>query len=186
MNRFFQLWLKWKIGATEQDSFNIRYTIINPEYERLTQLKLALKVYECTWTFMGFHGKKRGSPLHRWLKNWPLTVDGAHVVKTQHFFLVDIHEGSWTKYSILSCTFISLKFMDRLVYEKCCALTTWKFIDFHVNQSLATNDSVLGKRVLMYWKNRGHTDYIYINAFTVPTESYIFLERWGLSLSKNI
>ena len=29
--------------------------------------------------------------------------------------------------------------MDRLVNEKCCVLTTWKFIDFHVNQSLATN-----------------------------------------------
>ncbi len=29
--------------------------------------------------------------------------------------------------------------MDRLVYEKCCVLTTWKFIDFHVNPSLATN-----------------------------------------------
>ncbi len=25
------------------------------------------------------------------------------------------------------------------IYEKCCALTTWKFIDFHVNQSLAIN-----------------------------------------------
>ena len=25
------------------------------------------------------------------------------------------------------------------VYEKCCVLTTWKFIDFHVNPSLATN-----------------------------------------------
>ncbi len=29
--------------------------------------------------------------------------------------------------------------MDRFVYEKCCILTTWKFIDFHVNPSLATN-----------------------------------------------
>ena len=29
--------------------------------------------------------------------------------------------------------------MDRLVYQKCCVLTTWKFIDFHVNPSLATN-----------------------------------------------
>ncbi len=27
----------------------------------------------------------------------------------------------------------------QLVYEKCCVLTTWKFIDFHVNQSLAIN-----------------------------------------------
>ncbi len=26
-----------------------------------------------------------------------------------------------------------------VVYEKCCVLTTWKFIDFHVNPSLATN-----------------------------------------------
>ncbi len=34
---------------------------------------------------------------------------------------------------------ISSKFMDRLVYEKSCVLTTWKFIDFHVNPSLATN-----------------------------------------------
>ena len=25
------------------------------------------------------------------------------------------------------------------VYEKCCVLTTWKFIDFHVNPPLATN-----------------------------------------------
>ncbi len=34
---------------------------------------------------------------------------------------------------------ISSKFMDRLFYEKCCVLTTWKFIDFHVNQSLDIN-----------------------------------------------
>ncbi len=34
---------------------------------------------------------------------------------------------------------ISLKFIDRFVYEKYCVLTTWKFIDFHVNPSLATN-----------------------------------------------
>ncbi len=29
--------------------------------------------------------------------------------------------------------------MDGFVYEKCCVLTTWKFIDFHVNQSLTIN-----------------------------------------------
>ncbi len=34
---------------------------------------------------------------------------------------------------------ISSKFVDRLVYEKCCVLTTLNFINFHVNQSLATN-----------------------------------------------
>ncbi len=53
-----------------------------------TQSKLAMEVYECTWTFMGFHGKKHGF--------------------------------SWQSI-------------------ECCILTTWKFIDFHVNQSLATN-----------------------------------------------
>ncbi len=25
------------------------------------------------------------------------------------------------------------------IYEKCCVLTTWKFIDFHVKPSLDTN-----------------------------------------------
>ncbi len=41
---------------------------------------------------------------------------------------MDVHGISWWKAWI---------FM--LVYEKCCVLTTWKFIDFHVNPSLATN-----------------------------------------------
>ncbi len=26
-----------------------------------------------------------------------------------------------------------------VVHRECCVLTTWKFIDFHVNLSLATN-----------------------------------------------
>ena len=52
-----------------------------------------------------------------------------HVVKTQI-----------SKFGICS---VSSKFMDRLVYEKCCVLTMWKFIDFHVNQSLATNGNEL-------------------------------------------
>ena len=42
---------------------------------------------------------------------------------------------------------------------------------------LLSYDSVLGKRVLSYGEVREHTDYIYMNAFIVPMENYIFLER---------
>ncbi len=35
-------------------------------------------------------------------------------------------------------------------YEKCCILTTWKFIEFHVNQSLATNGNERFVWVVVY------------------------------------
>ena len=47
-------------------------------------------------------------------------------------------------------------------------------------------DSVLGKRVLTYWENRGTSGYSYMNAVLVPMEYYTFLERWDLPLSKNM
>ncbi len=36
-------------------------------------------------------------------------------------------------------------------------------------------DSVLGKRVLTYWENRGNPDYSQINGFMVGTENFIFM-----------
>ena len=41
----------------------------------------------------------------------------------------------------------------RLVYENCCVLTTWKFIDFHLNPSLATN---------------GNEQFVWVNLFCMP------------------
>ena len=52
-----------------------------------------------------------------------------------------------------------------MFYEKCCVLTMWKFIDFHVNQSLAINGNeqfvwvpphevflrLSGSRVELFW-----------------------------------
>ncbi len=48
-----------------------------------------------------------------------------------------------------------------------------------------TNDSVLGKRVLTYWENRGYINHCHLNIPTVPIENYAFLERTDLLLFKN-
>ncbi len=37
----------------------------------------------------------------------------------------------------------------------------------------------------MYWENRENPDYQQMDAFNVPMEKYIFLERGGSHLSKN-
>ena len=34
---------------------------------------------------------------------------------------------------------VKVGYIKRFFYEKRCVLTTWKFIEVHVNQSLATN-----------------------------------------------
>ena len=47
-------------------------------------------------------------------------------------------------------------------------------------------DSVLGKRVLTYWENRGNGDYNKMNGFMVGMENYTFLERGNPHLSKNV
>ena len=49
-----------------------------------------------------------------------------------------------------------------------------------------TNDSVFGKRVLTYWENMGTPDYSQMNVFMVGIENYIFLERGKPDLSKNV
>ncbi len=45
-------------------------------------------------------------------------------------------------------------------------------------------DSVFGKRVLMYWENRGTPDYSQMNGFIEVIENYIFLERGNLIVLK--
>ncbi len=81
-------------------------------------------------------------------RNWPWISMKVHgrswnfMVKSMDFhvspcWIIKVHGFPWKSMS-LKCN-ISSKFMDRFVYEKCCVLTTWKFIDFHVNPSLATN-----------------------------------------------
>ncbi len=45
-------------------------------------------------------------------------------------------------------------------------------------------DSVLGKRVLTYWENRGNLYYHWMNVFIVAMKNYIFLERGESHLSK--
>ena len=47
-------------------------------------------------------------------------------------------------------------------------------------------DSVFGKRVLTYWKNRGISDYSQMNGLMEGIENYIFLERGKPHLSKNV
>ena len=50
-------------------------------------------------------------------------------------------------------------------------------------------DSVLGKRVQMYWEilgNRGNLDYRQMNVFIVDIENHIFLERVSSHLSQNV
>ncbi len=86
------------------------------------QSKLAMEIYECTWTFMGFHGKKHGfswysgtmiiGPLLGWTKTGQI---GKMVT------LSDCQDGHIPRFH---CS---------------CILTIWKLIDFHVNQSLANN-----------------------------------------------
>ena len=56
---------------------------------------------------------------------------------------------------------------------------------FHFEQ-IGLYDSVFGKRVIMYWENRGTLDYSPMNGFMVGTENYIFLERGKPHLSKNV
>ena len=51
---------------------------------------------------------------------------------------------------------------------------------------LVLNDSVLGKRVLMYLENRRNLDFSQMNVFIVAMENYIFLERRRFHLSKNV
>ncbi len=69
---------------------------------------------------------------------------------TQSKSAMKIHESTWTFmefhgkkawiFMLLHVeSIISSKFMDRFVYEKCCVLTTWKFIYFHVDPSFATD-----------------------------------------------
>ena len=48
------------------------------------------------------------------------------------------------------------------------------------------NDSVFGKRVLMYWENRGNLNYHQMNVFMAAMENYTFLERGEPNLSENI
>ncbi len=45
-------------------------------------------------------------------------------------------------------------------------------------------DSVLGKRVLMYWENRGMSDYRHMKVFIVAMDN-IFLQRVESHLSEN-
>ncbi len=47
-------------------------------------------------------------------------------------------------------------------------------------------DSVLGKRVLTYWKNRGNLDYHNMKVFVVAMDNYIFLERGESPFSENV
>ena len=47
-------------------------------------------------------------------------------------------------------------------------------------------DSMLGKRVLTYWENRGSPDYSQMNGFREGIERYIFLERVKPHLFKNV
>ncbi len=52
-----------------------------------TQSILAMKVYECTWTFIGFHGKKHGfswQSIENHQCSWIFMK--INFVKTQHFF----------------------------------------------------------------------------------------------------
>ena len=49
-----------------------------------------------------------------------------------------------------------------------------------------TNDSVLGKRVLTYWENRGNIDYHHKKFFIVAMDNYIFLKRGESHLSENV
>ncbi len=49
-----------------------------------------------------------------------------------------------------------------------------------------TYDSVLGKRVLTYWENRGNLDYTQMNVIIVAMKNYIFLESRRPHLSKNV
>ncbi len=51
---------------------------------------------------------------------------------------------------------------------------------------LTTYDSVFGKRVLMYWENRGNLKYHQMNVFMAAMRNYIFLERGEPHLSENI
>ncbi len=57
--------------------------------------------------------------------------------------------------------------MDRLVYEKCCVLTTRKFIDFHVNQSLAINGNEQFVWVVGVLKFDWH--YVLVSEFLQPS-----------------
>ncbi len=57
------------------------------------------------------------------------------------------------------------------------------------NMVSSTHESVFGKKYKnteKSGKNKGNTGYSYMNAFKVPVENYIFLERGGSPLSKNI
>ena len=57
------------------------------------------------------------------------------------------------------------------------------------NHIISTFESVLGKRVLTYWKimeNRGNIDYSQMNVFILAMENYVFLKRGRSQLSKNV
>ena len=62
-------------------------------------------------------------------RSWNFMVKSMdfHVSPCQ---IINVHGFPWKS--------MSLK-LNRFVYEKCCVLTTWKDIDFHVNPSLAIN-----------------------------------------------
>ncbi len=76
---------------------------------------------------------------HESKKDVPLTTfsEAKNGLDFGKFFLLVVKKAATHIHPWKSI--ISSKFMDRIVYQKCCVLTTWKFIDFHVNLSLATN-----------------------------------------------